>query len=115
MAAKFHLAEYALALHLFLQHPEGLVDIVVTDENLHAAFLFDRVIDGSNRQRRSGHWRTENVQFGCRRHPRYEPTSILKLCQPMGTRLPIGRNEDFGTSPFFGQLFGQANACLYTK
>ncbi len=35
MAAEFHLAEYALALHLFLQHPEGLVDIVVTDENLH--------------------------------------------------------------------------------
>jgi hypothetical protein len=34
-AAEPHLAEYALALHLFLQHPEGLVDIVVTDENLH--------------------------------------------------------------------------------
>ena len=24
------------------QHLEGLIDIVVTDENLHAAFLFDR-------------------------------------------------------------------------
>jgi hypothetical protein len=36
MAAEFHLAEYALALHLLLQHPEGLVDIVVADENLHA-------------------------------------------------------------------------------
>src|SRR5712675_2444591 len=36
MAAELHLAEDALALHLFLQHPEGLVDIVVTDENLHA-------------------------------------------------------------------------------
>jgi len=34
-AAEPHLAEDALALHLFLQHPEGLVDIVVTDENLH--------------------------------------------------------------------------------
>ena len=42
MAAEFHLAEYALALHLLLQHPEGLVDIVVADENLHAVFLFDR-------------------------------------------------------------------------
>jgi len=41
MAAEFHLAEYALALHLLLQHLEGLVDIVVTDENLHAAFLLD--------------------------------------------------------------------------
>src|SRR5580698_1035985 len=36
VAAEFHLAENALALHLFLQHLEGLVDIVVTDENLHA-------------------------------------------------------------------------------
>jgi hypothetical protein len=39
MAAEFHLAEDALALHLLLQHLEGLVDIVVTDENLHAAYL----------------------------------------------------------------------------
>jgi hypothetical protein len=46
MAAEFHLAEDALTLHLLLQHPEGLVDVVVTDENLHAAFLFDRAIDG---------------------------------------------------------------------
>ena len=48
MAAKFHLAEDALALHLLLQHLEGLIDIVVTDKNLHAAFLFDRAIDGSD-------------------------------------------------------------------
>lgn len=48
MAAKFHLAEDALALHLLLQHPEGLIDIVVTDKNLHAAFLFDRAIDASD-------------------------------------------------------------------
>ena len=42
MAVEFHLAEDPLALHLLLQHLEGLIDIVVTDENLHAAFLFDR-------------------------------------------------------------------------
>jgi hypothetical protein len=41
MAAEFHFAEYAFALHLLLQRPEGLVDIVVADENLHVAFLFD--------------------------------------------------------------------------
>ena len=35
MAAQLHLAEDALALHLFLQRLEGLVDIVVTDKNLH--------------------------------------------------------------------------------
>jgi hypothetical protein len=36
MAAELHLAENALALHLLLQRLEGLVDVVVTDENLHA-------------------------------------------------------------------------------
>src|SRR5579863_9483387 len=35
VAAKLHFAENALALHLFLQRFEGLVDIVVADENLH--------------------------------------------------------------------------------
>src|SRR3974390_2020664 len=50
MAAQLHFAEKALALHLLLQRPEGLVDIVVADENLHAAFLFDRAVDGPNGQ-----------------------------------------------------------------
>ena len=50
MAAELHFAEKALALHLLLQRPEGLVDIVVADENLHAAFLFDRAIDRPNGQ-----------------------------------------------------------------
>src|SRR5262245_2328958 len=35
MAAESHLAENAFALHLLFQHPQRLVDIVVTDENLH--------------------------------------------------------------------------------
>jgi hypothetical protein len=39
MLTELHLTEEALALHLLLQRPEGLVDIVVTDKNLHAAFL----------------------------------------------------------------------------
>jgi hypothetical protein len=34
MAAELHLAENALALHLLLERLEGLVDIVVADENL---------------------------------------------------------------------------------
>ena len=45
MAAEPHLAEEALALHLLLQHLEGLVDIVVTDENLHVPFLFNPAAD----------------------------------------------------------------------
>jgi hypothetical protein len=36
MAAKLHLAEDALALHLLLERLEGLIDVVVTNENLHA-------------------------------------------------------------------------------
>jgi hypothetical protein len=36
VAAKLHLAEDALALHFLLERLEGLIDIVVTDENLHA-------------------------------------------------------------------------------
>ena len=34
MAAKLHFAENALALHLLLERLEGLVDVVVADENL---------------------------------------------------------------------------------
>ena len=50
MAAQLHLAENALALHLLLQHLKGLVGIVVTDKNLHSAFLLDRAIDGTDGQ-----------------------------------------------------------------
>src|SRR5262245_36048567 len=37
MAAKLHLAENALCLLLLLQRLEGLVDVVVANENLHAS------------------------------------------------------------------------------
>src|SRR6266404_3642835 len=36
VAAQLHFAENALALHLLLERLEGLVDIIVSDENLHA-------------------------------------------------------------------------------
>ena len=64
MAAEFHLAEYPLALHLLLQHPEGLVDIVVADENLHAVFLFDRAVnrpDGQGARATGARIRTTRV------------------------------------------------------
>ena len=35
MAAKLHFAENALALHLLLERLEGLIDVVIADENLH--------------------------------------------------------------------------------
>jgi hypothetical protein len=44
MAAQLHLAEDALALHLLLQSLEGLIDVIIADENLHAASSFiDRI------------------------------------------------------------------------
>ena len=39
VAAELHLAENTLTLHLLLEYPERLLDIVVSDENLHASFL----------------------------------------------------------------------------
>jgi hypothetical protein len=37
MTAKLHLAENSLALHLLLERLEGLINIVIANENLHAA------------------------------------------------------------------------------
>src|SRR4051794_37919102 len=37
MTAELHLAENPLALHLLLQRLEGLIDIVIANENLHPA------------------------------------------------------------------------------
>jgi hypothetical protein len=54
MLADLHLAEDAFALHLLLQYLEGLVDIVITDENLHLVFLFNPTVDRANGQRRLG-------------------------------------------------------------
>jgi hypothetical protein len=54
MTAEPHLAEDALALHLLLQHLEGLVDIVVTNENLHASLLFNSAVDSASFPRRPG-------------------------------------------------------------
>jgi hypothetical protein len=45
MFAELHLAEDALALHLFLQHSKRLVDIIVANENLHEAVLSNRIPD----------------------------------------------------------------------
>jgi hypothetical protein len=41
VAAELHLAENSLALHLLLQRLEGLIDIVIANENLHAASSFN--------------------------------------------------------------------------
>jgi hypothetical protein len=59
MSAEFHLAENTLALHLLLERLEGLVNIVVANENLHAASfaLAERVIGlktGDDRRQKGG-------------------------------------------------------------
>ena len=77
MATESHLAEYALALHLLLQHLEGLVDIVVADENLHAVLLFDRAVNGPM-AKALGHWRTDMHNSGADGTSRYEPPSIFE-------------------------------------
>src|SRR5262245_1728505 len=40
MAAELHLAENSLALHLLFERLEGLINIVIANENLHAASFF---------------------------------------------------------------------------
>lgn len=37
MAAEFHLAEHAFALKLLFERLQRLVDVIVTNENLHLA------------------------------------------------------------------------------
>ena len=116
MAAELHFAEDALALHLLFQHLEGLVDIVITDENLHAAFLFDRAVDlSARRPRRSGHWRTDMHNSGAKGTQVRTNVDIGNCACRWALWPPMGRNEDFGTSPFFGQLFRQVCFAVYAK
>ena len=61
MITELHLAKDALPLHLFFERFERLVDIVVTDENLHACFLLNLSIDFL--QRREGQKRRVPVVF----------------------------------------------------
>jgi hypothetical protein len=37
VAAQFHLTEDSLALHLLLQGAQGLINIIIADENLHGS------------------------------------------------------------------------------
>ena len=41
MPAKLHPAQHAIALQLLFQDLESLVNIVVTDENLHVVLLYN--------------------------------------------------------------------------
>jgi hypothetical protein len=59
MLAEFHLAKDAFALHFSLQRLEGLIDIVVSDENLHVVLLFNPTVDRPNTQGAWAHGRMD--------------------------------------------------------
>jgi hypothetical protein len=115
MAAEFHLAEYAFALHLPLQHLKGLVDIVVADENLHAVFLFDRAVNGPDGQGARGHWRTDTHNSAAD-STRGTNQRQLKACLPMGTMAANCKNTETSVRRrLLSSSSGQASACPYTK
>jgi Domain of unknown function (DUF4167) len=60
-----------------------LIDIVVADDNLHAAFLFDRAAMGPVAKAPG---------------PLAHGNGESKLCLPMGTMAADWKSEDFGTS-----------------
>ena len=114
MTAQLDLAENALALHLLLQHLKGLVDIVVTDENLHSAFLFDRAIDGTDGQgaRATGADRHSPDADGTRRKNQRSifenvPADRHHGCQLEETKASVRRR-------FLGSSSDKVSACLYT-
>ena len=81
MAAKLHLAEDVLTLHPLLQHLESLVDIIVTNENLHASFLFNRSIDGCQLSKKGrGVPGPSSVLIGQKSMPPMPPPGIAVLC-----------------------------------
>ena len=111
MAPEFHLAESTLALHLLLQHLEGLVDIVVTNENLHGRSSWSSDLR-SGGQGAQVHWCTDMYNSGVDGTHGTNRRRYFKLCRRWALRLPIGRNEDFG-SPFLGNSSdSQCLACL---
>ena len=56
VAAELHLAENTLALHLLLERLEGLVDIVVANENLHEASFIGWRLDRSKVREFGSRW-----------------------------------------------------------
>src|SRR6266568_8735513 len=76
MAAEFHLAEYALALHLLLQHLKGLVALLSRTRTCTRCSSSIERLKGPPRC--SGHWRTDTHNSGAKGHQRYEPTSIFE-------------------------------------
>src|ERR1700742_133908 len=93
MAAELHLAENALALHLLLQRLEGLIDIVVTDENLHASFLWLGMVFLGLMCRSppiAAKARPRGLPIGraCSRISAKSPSPRFRICRPLASRAP---------------------------
>jgi hypothetical protein len=101
MLAELHLAEEAFALHLFLQGPQGLIDIVVADENLHVVFLFDSRLIRPTAKRLGPMAYADGTQ----------PVSTSESL-PISTAAANWKTRDFGTSPW---PFEHATACPYNE
>src|SRR4029077_1392328 len=97
MLAELHLTEDAFALHLLLQRPEGLVDIVVTDKNLHAVFLFDPTLDRPNSQGLD-HWRIDSLPISNNRSSDRAPKSSFDRAYTASGRLQVTKKSNRGTS-----------------
>jgi hypothetical protein len=73
MPTELHLAEDALALHFPFQRLEGLIDIVVADENLHVKLLFDQAVDRPDGQ---AIWAYVDETYGTNRRRQEKSLSI---------------------------------------
>jgi len=88
-----------------------LVDIIVTDENLHAAFLFDRAFDGPDGQgaRATG---ARICTIRVLMAPVRTNVDVWNCAYRWAPWLPIGETETSVRRRFFGQLFGQVSLVL---
>jgi hypothetical protein len=89
-----------------------LVDVVVTDENLHAVFLFDRAIDGPD-----GRGARATGARICRIRVPMAPTvrtniRYLTMCLKIGTMLPIWKRRLWYVAVCWAALQTSQIACV---
>src|SRR4029453_7553162 len=102
VAAKFHLAKNPLALHLLLQRLEGLVDIVVADENLNAPFLSFRYPQCTGARRSATEARPRGLPMGraCSRISVKSPSPCFFRSSP----LPLAASSAHLPETFMSRL-----------
>src|SRR5215831_14002840 len=86
VAAELHLAENTLALHLLFQRLEGLVDVIVANENLHASSFSVRSVSALGKWDRGGAGSSAHATSG-----RCLPEWPMKVHQVAKARSSIGK------------------------